>query len=110
MGKRRISFKTEIIVYSILLLSLTTLLVTIAAYVSFSKTTKDAKFKELKHDVSFSLVSGLTLKSVLYMINNETATAPITITLHADVYNKCMANTDILTALEQHTNISLASA
>ena len=53
MGKRRISFKTEIIVYSILLLSLTTLLVTIAAYVSFSKTTKDAKFKELKQHAVF---------------------------------------------------------
>ena len=53
MGKRRISFKTEIIVYSTLLLSLTTLLVTIAAYVSFSKTTKDAKFKELKQHAVF---------------------------------------------------------
>ena len=53
MGKRRISFKTEIIVYSILLLSLTTLLVTIAAYVSFSKTTRDAKLKELKQHAVF---------------------------------------------------------
>lgn len=68
------------------------------------------KFKELKHNVSFSLVSGLTLKSVLYMINNETATSVITITLHANVYNKCMANTDIVAALEAHPNVSLASA
>ena len=56
------------------------------------------------------MVSGLTIKSVLYMINNEAATSPITITLHSDVYNRCMANTDILAALETHTNISLASA
>lgn len=52
----------------------------------------------------------LSIESVLYMINNEAATSPITITLHADVYNRCMANADILAALEQHTNISLASA
>lgn len=52
----------------------------------------------------------LSIKSVLYMINHEAATSPITITLHADVYNRCMANADILAALGQHTNISLASA
>ena len=52
----------------------------------------------------------LSIESVLYMINNEAATSPITITLHADVYNRCMANADILAALETHTNISLASA
>lgn len=43
------------------------------------------------------------------MINNARATSPITITLHANVYNRCMANADILAALEAHTNISLAS-
>lgn len=52
----------------------------------------------------------LSIKSVLYMINNEAATSPITITLHAAVYNRCMANADILAALKQHTKISLASA
>ena len=52
----------------------------------------------------------LSVKSVLYMINNERSTSAITITLHADVYNRCMANADILAALETHTNISLASA
>lgn len=71
---------------------------------------RTVNIKSLKCDISFSLVSGLTLKSVLYMINNEGAKSPITITLHADVYNRCMDNADILAALEQHTNISLASA
>ena len=73
-------------------------------------TLRTIKIQELKCDVSFSKALGLTLKSVLYMINNEEATSPITITLHADVYNRCMANADILAALETHTNISLASA
>ena len=68
------------------------------------------KFKELKHNVSFSDSPNLSIKSVLYMINGEAATSPITITLHADTYNRCMANADILAALEAHPNVSLASA
>lgn len=52
----------------------------------------------------------LSVKSVLYAINNEKATSPITITLHPDAYARAMADADILAALEQHTNISLASA
>lgn len=77
---------------------------------SFSNSTlRTIKIINLKCNVSFN-GSAFTLKSVLYMITNEAATSPITITLHADVYNKCMANADILTALEAHPNISLASA
>ena len=58
----------------------------------------------------FNDCSKLSTDSVLYMINNEFATSLITITLHADVYNRCMANADILAALQAHTNVSLASA
>ena len=68
------------------------------------------KIYGLKNNSNFYVSNMLSVKSVLYMINNEAATEPITITLHADVYNSCMANADILAALEQHTNISLASA
>ena len=68
-----------------------------------------ARFK-LKYDLGIYSSPNLSVKSVLYMINNEAATSPITITLHADVYNRCMANADILTALQAHTNVSLASA
>lgn len=79
---------------------------------SFSGCTKlmTFKLKNLKLNINLSITSYLSVKSVLYMINNEAATSPITITLHADVYNRCMANEDILAALESHTNISLASA
>ena len=66
--------------------------------------------KGLGNSISFSSSHLLSIKSVLYMINNESAKSAITITLHADVYNKCMANADILAALQAHTNISLASA
>ena len=47
---------------------------------------------------------------ILYMIENEAATSAITVTLHADVYAKAMANADIVAALEAHPNVSLASA
>ena len=67
------------------------------------------KIKNLKINLPIPSPN-LSMKSVLYMIKNEAATSPITITLHADVYNRCMANADVLAALEAHTNISLASA
>lgn len=69
-----------------------------------------APFKKLMYNLNIGGSPVLSVKSVLYMVNNEKATSPITITLHADVYNRCMANADILAALEAHTNISLASA
>lgn len=71
---------------------------------------KTVKLYGIKSNINISSTPKLTLKSILYMINKEKATSPITITLHTDVYNKCMANADILAALEQHTNVSLASA
>ena len=52
----------------------------------------------------------LTNESILYMIQNESATSAITITLHADAYDRAMADTEIQTALEAHPNVSLASA
>ena len=68
------------------------------------------KIYSLKNNVNFYVSKMISTKSVLYMINNEAATSPITINLHADVYNRCMANADILDALQAHTNVSLASA
>ena len=76
------------------------------------------EFQNLKTISLFKITNSIKLdsakilssKSIIYMIENEAATSPITITLHADVYNRCMANADILAALETHTNISLASA
>ena len=75
-----------------------------------SNTLMFVKINKLKNNASLQYSSKLSIKSVLYMINKEAATSPITITLHADVYNRCMANADILAALEAHPNISLASA
>ena len=71
---------------------------------------KVIKIKKLFASLSFGDSPLLSLKSVLYMINNEAATSAITITLHADAYARAMANADILAALEAHPNVSLASA
>lgn len=68
------------------------------------------KLLRTKYSVSIPLSANLSVKSVLYMINNEEATSPITITLHADAYARAMANADIVAALEAHPNVSLASA
>ena len=69
-----------------------------------------ARFNQLSKNIYIGKSSVLSVKSVLYMIQNEAATSPITITLHADVYARAMANADILAALEAHPNVSLASA
>lgn len=71
---------------------------------------KTIKLLGLKMNVSFLDSSMLTSKSILYMIQNEAATSPITVTLHADAYARAMANADIVAALEAHPNVSLASA
>lgn len=64
----------------------------------------------LPYSVSFESCPEITIKSILYIIKNEKSTSAITITLHADAYARAMANADIVTALEAHPNVSLASA
>lgn len=64
----------------------------------------------LKYDISFTTSPLLTTKSILYMIQNEAATSAITITLHADAYARAMASDEIVAALAEHPNVSLASA
>ena len=71
---------------------------------------KTISISSLKFNVSFVDSPLLTSKSILYMIQKEKATSPITITLHADAYARAMANADIVSALEAHPNVSLASA
>ena len=74
------------------------------------KALKTVKLYGIKSNIDISDSPALTIKSILYMIQNEAATSAITITLHADAYTRAMADADIIAALEQHTNISLASA
>jgi hypothetical protein len=71
---------------------------------------RDIKIKNLPISIAFSQSLYLSKESVLFMINNEAATSPITITLHADAYARLANDPDIVAALSNHPNVSLASA
>lgn len=71
---------------------------------------EDVSLNSLKVNISFAQSPRLSTDSILYMIENEAATSAITITLHATAYARAMADTRITSALETHTNITLAEA
>ena len=52
----------------------------------------------------------LSKESLLYLINNEVATSAITITLHSFAYERFSTDADVVKALNNHPNITLASA
>ena len=65
--------------------------------------------KNVKASCELSYAGLLTKDSLLYLINNEAATSAITITLASYAYNKWANDPDIVAALANHPNISLAS-
>lgn len=62
----------------------------------------------IKMALQVNNTSLLTKDSLLYIINNEAATSAITITLSTYCYNKYSADADVVAALSNHPNISLA--
>ena len=52
----------------------------------------------------------LSKESLLYLINNEVAPAVITIKLASYAYTRLAEDADIVAALANHPNVSLASA
>ena len=52
----------------------------------------------------------LSKESLLYLINNEASTSAITITLRSYAYERLANDTDIIAALTNHPNISLAAS
>ena len=64
------------------------------------------KIKNLR--IPMQIPTGLLNKeSLLYIINNETATSEIVIQLHPYVYEKLSNDTEIIAALDNHPNILL---
>jgi hypothetical protein len=59
---------------------------------------------------SFAKAQNLSNLSILYMINNSNTSKTLTITLHANAYDRAMADDEIVAALSSHTNITLAKA
>ena len=70
----------------------------------------EVKLKGLKMDLSIRQSPLLSKDSLLYIINNEAATSAITITLAAYAYTRLAEDADVVAALANHPNISLASA
>lgn len=71
---------------------------------------KEIRLKALGVNCSFAKSKNLSNASILYMINNSNASKTITITLHADAYDRAMADSDIVSALNGHSNVTLAKA
>ena len=65
---------------------------------------------DLKKNISISNSPFLSNESILFLIENESSSSAITITLHPDAYARATADADIIAALGQHKNIELASA
>lgn len=67
-----------------------------------------AKLKGIKN--TLLIIDALLFKkdSLLYIINNEASTSAITITLRSYSYNKYATDPDVVAALSNHPNISLA--
>lgn len=54
---------------------------------------RDINLYHLSKDFNISSLKVISLSSMQYMVNNSTATSPITVTVHPDVYAKLTGNT-----------------
>lgn len=68
---------------------------------------KAINIKNLQKNIKFYGSKVLSKESVLYMINNSTATSAITIGLNKAVYDVMKDDADIIAALAEKTNITL---
>ena len=69
-----------------------------------------ANLKNVKLAYQLNNSALLSKESLLYLINNEAATSAITITLAKYAYTRLAEDADVVAALANHPNISLASA
>lgn len=56
-------------------------------------TLTDVSLYHLHNDFNISFLKSISLASMQYMVNNSTATSPITVTVHPDVYAKLTGDT-----------------
>ena len=68
---------------------------------------KAINIKNLQKNIKFYGSKVLSKESLLYMINNSTATSAITIGLNKEVYDVMKDDADIIAALAEKTNITL---
>jgi surface protein len=72
----------------------------------YSLTHANLKNAKLAYDLSKANL--LSKESLLYLINNEAATSAITIKLASYAYTRLAEDADVVAALANHPNISLA--
>ena len=68
-----------------------------------------ANLKGVTLAVPLNNATKLSKDSLLYIINNEAATSAITITLAAYAYTRLAEDAEVVAALANHPNISLAA-
>lgn len=69
---------------------------------------REVKLKNVNTSINLNNIFLMGINSLLYIINNEAATSPITITLATNVYDKYATDPDVVEALSNHPNITLA--
>lgn len=70
----------------------------------------DVRIKNVKTSLDIKYLYGLTKDDLIYLINNEASTSSITITLASYIYDKYSTDPDVVEALTNHPNITLAKA
>ena len=76
----------------------------------YSQCLKECYLEGVTKNVSFVNSPIIYKDSVLYVIEHEAATSPITISLHEAVYARLAQDPDIVAALANHPLVTLASA
>ena len=66
------------------------------------------RIKNVKVAIKFDKSPLISKASILYLIQNSAATSAMVITLHADAYARLAEDADIVAALAEKTNVSLA--
>lgn len=70
----------------------------------------EAEISNLNISLNLGYLLIFNKPSLIYAINHEAATSPITLILNANVYNKYATDPDVVEALANHPNITLAKA
>ena len=69
---------------------------------------REVRIKNVKVTIKFNASPFISKASILYLIQNSAATSAMVITLHADAYARLAEDADIVAALAEKTNVSLA--
>lgn len=81
---------------------------TITSMFSLVYRCRTIRIKNIGVSINLNTCYKMDKESILYIINNEATISPITMTLATNVYDKYANDSDVLEALANHPNITLA--